>query len=157
LKVINIAKKTRERFQKPGSVHYEKNKSKLLGRTRQGLFLTMEAITQKLERGKPLRDEEIRYIKNFMSTLSVLEAKEEDVGKEEDSLPEGKLKEFVDRMWDFKNATGLTNPRSEEGLKVLKDAGLCLCDFCGEMHPTLMKCPFLSIRKEGSNQVDGGE
>jgi len=140
--------KKRERFQKPGSVHYEKNKSKLLGRTRQGLFLTMEALTQKLERGKPLRDEEIRFLKNFIPTLNVLESKEEDVGKEEEGLSEGRLKEFVERLWRFKEATGLTNSRSEEGLSILKGAGLSLCDFCGELHPNLMKCPFLSVKKQ---------
>jgi hypothetical protein len=145
-------KKTRERFKKVGSVHYEKDKTKLLGRTRQGLFLTMEALTQKLERGKPLRDEEIRFLKNFIPTLSVLEAKETDIEKQEDSLPEGRLKEFVERIWAFKELTGLMNPRSPEGLEILKDAGYYLCPVCSEMHKALDKCPFENLAKDQSRR-----
>lgn len=150
-------KKTRERFQKPGLIHYEKDKSKLLGRTRTGLFLTMESLTQKLERKETLRDEEIRFLKNFMPTLSVLEAKEADIDKQEDKLPEGKLKEFVERVWAFKELTGFSDPRCPKGLKILKGADLYLCETCNEFHPTLMKCPFLSIRREGSDLINGGE
>ncbi len=141
-------KKKRERFQIPGSSRYENDKSKLMARTRQGLFLTMEALTQKLEAGKPLRDEEIRFLKTFSSTLAVLEHREQDVkGGEEVGLPEGKLKEYVEQLFRFKEATGITDPR-KDGLEVMERAGYYLCDLCREFHKTLDQCPFRSDEKK---------
>jgi len=140
--------KRRKRFQTPGSINYESEKKKLMARTRHGLFLTMEALTQKLEAGKSLRDEEIRFLKTFNSTIVALELKEEAL--EEGGgvgLPEGRLKEFVERLFKFIEATGLTNPR-EDGLFVMKEAGYSLCGYCNEFHGILDPCPFKKIAEE---------
>ena len=140
--------KRRKRFQTPGSINYESEKKKLMARTRHGLFLTMEALTQKLEAGKSLRDEEIRFLKTFNSTIAALELKEEAL--EEGGglgLPEGRLKEFVESQFKFMEATGLTNPR-EDGMIVMEKAQYTLCLFCGEFHKTSDRCPFEEIAKE---------
>ena len=140
--------KRRERFQKVGSINYEGDKKKLMARSRQGLFLTMEAITAQLEAGKPLRDEQIRFMKNFSSTLAALEMREQDLeSREETGLPEGRLKEFVEHQFKFMDATGLTNPR-EDGLSVMERAGYMLCEFCGEFHKAPDPCPFENVAKE---------
>ena len=140
--------KKRKRFQTPGSINYESEKKKLMARTRHGLFLTMEALTQKLETGKSLRDEEIRFLKTFNSTIVALELKEEAL--EEGGgvgLPEGRLKEFVERTFKFIDATGFTNPR-EDGLPIMKKAQYTLCLFCGEFHKAPDPCPFENVAKE---------
>jgi hypothetical protein len=132
----------RERFQKVGSIRYEDDKTRLIARTRKGLFLTMDALTRKLEAGKPLRDEEIRFLKTFSSTLAVLEQREQDIEEgEEVGLPEGKLKEYVEQLFRFKEATGIMDPR-RDGLEAMKRAGYYLCDLCREFHKTLDQCPF---------------
>jgi hypothetical protein len=138
----------RERFQKVGSVRYEEDKTRLIARTRKGLFLTMDALTRKLEAGKPLRDEEIRFLKTFGSTLAVLEEREQDVEEnEETGLPEGRLKEYIEQLLQFKEATGIMDPR-RDGLDVMNRSGYYLCGFCREFHKTLDHCPFKPDEKK---------
>ena len=144
---IKEEKKTRERFQKIGSTHYEEDKRKLMARSRRGLFLTMDSITTQLEAGKPLRDEQIRFMKNFSSTLATLETREDALGPKEVGLPEGRLKEFVERQFKFIEATGYTDTRGD-GLSVMKKSQYTLCLFCGEFHKAPDFCPFEKIAKE---------
>jgi hypothetical protein len=140
--------KKRQRFQKVGSTHYEDEKRKLMARTRQGLFLTMEALTQKLEAGKSLRDEEIRFLKTFNSTIAALELKEEALETgEEVGLPAGKLREFIERVFQFKESTGYTDTRGD-GLSVMEKAQYSLCSFCNEFHKVLDSCPFKDVAEE---------
>lgn len=144
--------KKRERFQKVGSVNYEGDKAHLLGRARKGLFLTFEAMTQKLEAGKPLRDEEIRFMKNFSSTLQAMEAREELEGEKIEGLTPGKLKEFIEGLIRFLDATGYADPR-KDGLPVMKGANYTLCDFCNEFHRILDICPFKSVAEKRKVQL----
>jgi hypothetical protein len=143
----------RERFQKVGSVNYEDDKRKLTARARHGLFLTMEALTRKLEDKKPLRDEEIRFLKTFSSTLAVLEQREQEVeGEKTEGLAPGKLKEFVEGLVRFSDATGFIDPR-KDGLPVMKGANYTLCDFCNEFHRILDICPFKSVAEKRKVQL----
>jgi hypothetical protein len=144
--------KKRNRFQKAGSISYETDKAHLLGRARKGLFLTFEAMTQKLEAGKPLRDEEIRFMKNFSSTLKAMEAREEVEGEKLEGLTPGKLKEFIEGLIRFLDATGYTDPR-KDGLPVMKGAGYIPCPYCNEFHKTLDPCPFKVIAEKRKIQL----
>jgi hypothetical protein len=144
--------KKRERFQKVGSVNYKENKEHLLGRARKGLLLTFEAMTTKLEAGKPLRDEEIRFMKNFSSTLKAMEAREELEEEKTEGLAPGKLKEFVEGLIRFSDATGFIDPR-KDGLPVMKGANYTLCDFCNEFHRILDICPFKAIAEKRKVQL----
>ena len=119
-----------------------------MGRARKGLFLTFEAMTQKLEAGKPLRDEQIRFMKNFSSTLAALEMRERGLEpSEEVGLPAGRLREFVERQFKFIEATGYTDTRGD-GLSVMKKSQYTLCLFCGEFHKAPDPCPFENVAKE---------
>ncbi|MCJ7430299.1 hypothetical protein MUO83_03660 [Candidatus Bathyarchaeota archaeon] len=144
--------KKRERFQKVGSVNYKENKEHLLGRARKGLLLTFEAMTTKLEAGKPLRDEEIRFMKNFSSTLKTMEAREELEEEKTEGLVPGKLKEFVEGLIRFLDATGYADPR-KDGLPVMKGANYMLCEFCGEFHKILDSCPFKVVAEKRKEQL----
>jgi len=140
--------KRRERFQKVGSINYEGDKKKLMARSRQGLFLVMESISTQLEAGKPLRDEQIRFMKNFSSTLAALEMRERGLEpSEEVGLPAGRLREFVERQFKFIEATGYTDTRGD-GLSVMKKSQYTLCLFCGEFHKAPDPCPFENVAKE---------
>jgi hypothetical protein len=144
--------KKRERFQKVGSVNYKENKEHLLGRARKGLLLTFEAMTTKLEASKPLRDEEIRFMKNFSSTLKAMEAREDLEEEKTEGLAPGKLKEFVEGLIRFSDATGFIDPR-KDGLPVMKGANYTLCDFCNEFHRVLDICPFRAIAEKRKVQL----
>lgn len=140
--------KKRERFQRVGSASYEGDKAHLLGRARKGLLLTFEAMTTKLETGKALRDEEIRFMKNFPSTLKAMEAREEGEGeKKEEGLPKGRLREFIEGVFRFLEATGFTDTRGD-GLLVMKEAGYSLCSYCNEFHKVLDSCPYEAVAEK---------
>jgi len=140
--------KKRRRFQKTGSTHYEDDKRRLMLRARTGLLLTMEALTRKLEAKTPLRDEEVRFIKNFSTTLAALEMREQGTEKEEGAgLPPGKLKEYIERVFQFKESTGFLDTR-EDGLSVMEKAQYSLCDYCYEFHKVLDSCPFKTVAEE---------
>jgi hypothetical protein len=144
--------KKRERSQKVGSANYESGKRKLMNRARTGLLLTMEALTRKLESKTPLRDEEIRFIKTFNSTLASLELKEVAEEEEDIGLPPGKLREFIEDTFRFREATGFTDTRGD-GLLVMKEADYFLCDYCKEFHRILDPCPFKAVAEERKVRV----
>jgi len=140
--------KKRRRFQKTGSTHYEDDKRRLMLRARTGLLLTMEALTRKLEAKTPLRDEEVRFIKNFSTTLAALEMREQGTEKnEKEGLPPGRLREYIERVFQFKDATGFTDTRGD-GLSVMEKAQYSLCGYCYEFHKVLDPCPFKKVAEE---------
>jgi hypothetical protein len=140
--------KKRRRFQKTGSTHYEDDKRKLMLRARTGLLLTMEALTRKLEAKMPLRDEEVRFIKNFSTTLAALEMREQGAEKSEgEGLPPGKLREYIERVFQFKESTGFFDTR-KDGLSVMEKAQYSLCDYCYEFHKVPDPCPFKTVAEE---------
>lgn len=80
--------------------------------------------------------------------MNVLEQKEKDQTETPDiGLPEGKLKEYIEGLYRFKEATGVVDPR-KDGLEVMKTAGYYLCDLCREFHKTLDQCPFKPDEKK---------
>lgn len=139
------------RHKEPGSRSDRKEKRERQARTREGLIALHEQLVKKIESGGFPRDEEVRFIKNFGELLAVAEAREESKSKKEVQLPEGKLKEFVERFWKVKEECGVSTREDYE--KVMEKAGYVLCVYCGYMHPKEAYCPFKAIRDKRKSTV----
>ena len=131
------------RRKEPGSRSDKKLKRDLQVRSKEGLIALYNRLLEKIESGKYPRDEEIRFMKRFQELLTAAEAKEKVESKPEEELPEGKLREFIERLWKFKEL-GIVSREDEH--KVLRKAGYSLCDFCGYWHFQDKKCPFKSLK-----------
>lgn len=104
-----------------------------------GILKTLDAINSKLDSGKPLSDEEIRFLKNSDSLLKDIQHRE----KEQDQGPcilEGKLKQFIDMCeWERSIYTG-------DREKLFDDLGYYRCSRCGELHLKDRECAFIEYQ-----------
>jgi hypothetical protein len=129
-------------YRKPGSARDQKETQRRSDRAIKGLDTTMDAIIKKLEGGKGLTDEEVRFVKRYNDIRVSIMAKEET--KESKGLPPGKLKEDIEKAWKLNQIieqSGYT--RDKEGYeRVLLDFGYYRCNTCGEIHTNGSVCPF---------------
>jgi hypothetical protein len=110
------------------------------------LELSRKNIDAKAKAGKVLRDQELRFINHYPETrkkyeLLIADSLEEDVG-----LPEGKLKEFVDRLEWMESIGNLE--------EVIKETDYYRCDKCGELHAKSRKCMYTEFKEM---QIDEDE
>lgn len=123
---------------------------------RETLLLSYQSLKKKLESDHTLRDEELRFIKNFPSIMKMIEYQEqqiEEVGVE--VLPEGKVKEFIDRLWRhtelFREATGNDKAVLDEETynRIIEKMGYVRCPECNELHKAEEKdCIYLQFFKK---------
>jgi len=105
----------------------------------------IEAINQKLKDGHGLTDEEIRLIKKSHGILDAFKEREQEKElKTETGLPEGQLKEFVERAWVLREKY---NIRSKEDFDNVMKQSYYTCDFCGEWHYIGSECPFKALKQ----------
>jgi len=139
----------RTRGKKSGSIRAKKEKELIFSETRQGVISLIKSLNQKLNEGKALRDEEIRFLKNSPGLLSILEEREK-TKKESIELPQGKLRDWVENLWQMAkilDATGYS--REKDGIETFLEAsGYYICDFCGYTHVLDEKCPLLVKAEE---------
>jgi len=134
---------------KGSSVRGKREKEAVFSETREGTINLIKSLNAKLKEGKALRDEEIRFLKNAPSLLTILEEREK-IKEAEIKLPEGKLKDYVEKIWQMEKILKATNyGRGREGVEsLLEAAGYYICDFCGFSHVLGKECPFLKMAKE---------
>lgn len=112
------------------------------------LIKTRKNLTAKVDRGETLRDQELRFIKDYSDILRGLREKQIEV--KEEVLPEGKLKEYVEEYYRLHAILKAINyPEGKEGLlKVLDEFHYYVCEVCKYAHKVGEECPFIVLEKE---------
>lgn len=138
---------------KPDSTRSKREVDKMFEETRKGVLKTLQMINVGLNAGKPLTDEQIRFLKRAPEIINTLVQREK--GKDESSqvgLPEGTLKEYVENLWRlqevYRKATGKEKATLDRGTweEVVKTAGYYRCKLgCGELHLVGRPCMFQEL------------
>jgi len=104
---------------------------------REGLFILeneMKNIKDRQQSGNPLRDQQLRFLDHYPETRKKYEMLIADSLEKDKGLPEGKLKEFVDRIEWMESVGSLE--------EVIESSGYYRCDKCGELHTKSRKCMY---------------
>lgn len=114
------------------------------------LMKAKNSIKTKLDNGDTLRDQDLRFLEHYPDILRGLREKQVEVKKE--VLPEGKLKEYVEKYYRIHAILKVNNyPEGKEGVaKVLEDFKYYICDLCGYAHKVGEECSFIILEKEKS-------
>lgn len=93
----------------------------------------IDSIIAKVDAGDSLRDEDLRFLKTAMKEWPALEESLAEL-KEDIGLPEGRLKEFVERQYQLNEVGSLD--------VVVSKAGYYRCPVCNELHLNGRKCMY---------------
>lgn len=97
----------------------------------------------------PPTDQQLRFISHYSENRADAIQREEAIDKKGVGLPEGKLKEYVERLAKLIDILKAANIHSEGRidhfgeLVLLKEFGYYQCDFCSYIHKEEEKCPFV--------------
>lgn len=110
-------------------------------------------INQKLLNGKSVSDEEIRLLKKSPQIIQSFQHRELGQEKEEEILPEGKLKQWVENHFRLtKLVFGEDNKRSkltkEKWDSIADEMGYFRCVGCGDLHIKGRKCLFVEYAEK---------
>lgn len=111
----------------------------------EALQAAIKSINQKLIDGKSVSDEEIRLLKKAPDIIKTFQHREENK-PEETPLPEGQLKNFVDKHLIMQNkiieATGNKRYKlTKEAIDDIADrVGYYRCELCGNLHIKSRDC-----------------
>jgi len=108
------------------------------------LIKTRKNLTAKVNKGETLRDQELRFLEHYPDILRNL--RERQVEVKEEVLPEGKLKEFIDRVWRLKDIGKLED--------VIEATGYYRCNNCGELHVLDRECMYNEFNKNKGESKD---
>jgi hypothetical protein len=140
----------------PGSVRQKQEVSNLFLDSYKGTKKAINTINKLLDEGKPLSDEQFRFLKKAPDLIMMYENLERGRQEEiEEVLPEGKLKNYVEGLVSLQSKLreALDNKRfvlnKEAWDKVLEDVGYYRCGLCGETHLKNNECAF----KEYINKI----
>lgn len=101
----------------------------------------MDYLTEKMNQKVPLRDEELRFLKTVMKELPALE---ESLAEKENAegLPEGRLKEFIEKLITFREIGSLE--------EVIEVTGYYRCGMCRELHLKNRPCMYEEYKNDRS-------
>jgi len=101
----------------------------------------IDAIIAKADAKEPLRDEDLRFLKTAMKEWPALEESLAET-KEDVGLPEGRLKEFIERLIQFQEIGSLE--------EVIAATDYYRCPSCNELHSRQRPCMYeeFKARKE---------
>lgn len=107
----------------------------------------VDSLTDKMEKGESLRDEDLRFLRHVFRDWKVLE--ESIVEEKEEVLPDGVLKDFIERVYKFKSLG--------DWEEIAKSTGYYRCRKCGELHLIGKDCMFdeysVSVQKVQSSNL----
>lgn len=106
----------------------------------EALEFAFKNIQAKAKSGKFLRDQELRFLDHYPETRRKYEMLIADSLEDDEGLPEGKLKEFVEKL-EWMESIG----KREE---VIEHAELYRCSKCNELHPKDMEKCMYEIHQE---------
>ena len=119
-------------------------------KSKEGLVKFYNILISKLDNGECLKPEEIRFFKKYDELIASAEAREKNVSETMDTLPEGKLKEFIDMLLWQRSIT-------KESPDVVMDVtGYYRCSQCGELHckDCSSKCIWLQYKDLMKSNVE---
>jgi len=97
------------------------------------------AIKDGAESGEVPRDQQLRFLKDYPSIRQEYEGLVAESLKEETGLPEGKLRQFIDKLEELQKI----GPRDQ----VIEAAGYYRCDNCNELHENGRDCMYEEYKK----------
>lgn len=139
----------KKRSKKPDSARDKAAQKKLLRRSVEGLDKLYESIVLKIENNQAPRDEEIRFMKKYEELRSIAIDREKDIKKGKETLPLGKMRDFIEKYWvqkEILEQSGYT--KDKEGYEqMFRDFGYYRCK-CNELHKQGEDCPFKTLIKK---------
>ena len=126
-------------------------------RTVDGLNTYYEYLLNKIENNEGLNAEESRFFKNFPKFIAQAEERAKSAKEIKHGLPEGKLKELVDRfavqaeIYKIAYSSNLTDENLE---KLHLEFGLVRCLYCNELHPKDIECLWLTLAKQHGIEIN---
>jgi ribosomal protein L32 len=101
----------------------------------------IDSIIAKADNKEPLRDEDLRFLKTAMKEWPALEESLAET-KEDIGLPEGRLKEFIERLVVLQEVGSLE--------QIIAATDYYRCPSCGELHVRQRPCMYeeFKARKE---------
>ena len=119
----------------------------------EGYRKVLDSIIAKLDRGEPLRDEEVRFVKTAIKEWPAIEESLVEEKEQVEELSEGNLKIYIDRLWNLKEKHGI---KTKEDFDRVMDQEYYLCDYCGSWHLKGKDCPFklIKLREEVVEKKD---
>jgi len=113
-----------------------------------GLKKAWKNIIAKADAGDTLRDEDLRFLRNIPDLIETLEARIGESLEKEIVLPEGMLKNFVEREWKL-------NEICKDRGTVIEASGYYRCiKGCGELHKKGEECIYLQYQKMKESNVE---
>jgi len=100
------------------------------------------SIKNKLDKGETLRDQDLRFLEHYPDILR--ELREKQVQTKEETLEEGKLKTYIERLWKLKEIGKLED--------VIEATGYYRCEQCGELHVLNRKCMYEEYKEFKANK-----
>jgi len=109
----------------------------------EGYRKVLDSIIAKLDRGEPLRDEEVRFVKTAIKEWPAIEESLVEEKEQVEELSEGNLKIYIDRLWNLKEKHGI---KTKEDFDRIMNQEYYLCDYCGSWHLKGKDCLFKLIK-----------
>jgi len=105
---------------------------------------TKENIKNKVDKGETLRDQELRFLEHYPDLLWKL--REKQVQTKEETLEEGVLKTYIERLWKLKEIGNLE--------EVIEATGYYRCEQCGELHALNRKCIYEEYKEKVDEEIE---
>jgi len=134
------------RRKKASSVRSQKELDDLFGESFIATKAAIDRINQRLKEGKGLTDEMFRFLKRAPELISTYKAREQAKEERQESLSEGKLKEFVERLWRLREIGPLS--------LVIEATNYYRCEECGELHKLGEECIFKQYQAISQEPTD---
>jgi len=99
----------------------------------------IDSIIAKVDNKESLRDEDLRFLKTAMKEWPALEESLAE-SKEEIGLPEGRLKEFIERLLQLQDIGSLD--------EIMEATGYYRCLTCNELHAKNRICMFEEFKND---------
>jgi len=91
----------------------------------EGYRKVLDSIIAKLDRGEPLRDEEVRFVKTAIKEWPAIEESLVEEKEQVEELSEGNLKIYIDRLWNLKEKHGI---KTKEDFDRIMNQEYYLCE-----------------------------
>ena len=99
----------------------------------------IDSIIAKVDAKESLRDEDLRFLKTAMKEWPALEESLAE-SKEEIGLPEGRLKEFIERLLQHQDIGSLD--------EIIEVTGYYRCPTCNELHAKNRICMYEEFKND---------
>jgi len=110
---------------------------------------TIDYINDRMDKHESVSDEQLRFLKNSREIIRSLQETQKDIDTvAEETLPEGRLKEWVEQLYSLQELyrEAIDNPTAaltKEATEQVADAsGYYVCNKCSHLHLKGRECMF---------------